>query len=83
VAAAALCRTHLYGLYLYHYLLLFLLGLALFQVFTTGTPAGSVALAAVVIVVTAALSYRFIEVPLLRLKDRIGRRGAPAPTYVD
>lgn len=72
-----------YGLYLYHYLLLFLLGLAPYQVFTTGAPAGWVALAAGVTFATAALSYRFIEAPLLRLKDRFGRRDAPAPTYVD
>lgn len=72
-----------YGLYLYHYLLLFLLGLAPYQVFATGAPAGRVALAAGVTLATAALSYRFIEAPLLRLKDRVGRRDAPAPTYVD
>ncbi|NVO12667.1 MAG: acyltransferase [Rhodoplanes sp.] len=72
-----------YGLYLYHLLLLFLLGLAPYQVFTTGAPAAWVALAVVATFATAALSYRFIEAPLLRLKDRFGRRDAPAPTYVD
>lgn len=72
-----------YGLYLYHYLLLFLLGLAPYQMATSGASLAQVGVALAVVVGTAVISYHVIEAPLLRLKDRFGPRNAPPPSYVD
>ena len=58
-----------YGIYLYHFTLLGALNL----------PGGPLALAAGIVIsfAAAALSYRYLEEPCLRLKDRrVGARGA-------
>ncbi len=66
-----------YGLYLYHYLILFLFGLAPYQTEGVGT---SLALASAALVTTfavAALSFQLLEGPLLRLKDRLSTSPLP------
>jgi peptidoglycan/LPS O-acetylase OafA/YrhL len=61
-----------YGLYLYHWPI-FLLG----ERWTVHSPfhLGAIGLVALIFAV-AALSYEFIEKPFLRLKDRLGNKGA-------
>lgn len=62
-----------YGLYLYHYVILFLFGIAPYQTEATGA-GGAVTLAALLATfATASLSYEFLEGPLLRLKDRLAQ----------
>lgn len=66
-----------YGLYLYHYLILFLFGLAPYE--TEGIGAGFVrtALALVATFAVAGLSYELLELPLLRIKDRLSTERPP------
>jgi peptidoglycan/LPS O-acetylase OafA/YrhL len=59
-----------YGLYLYHYPILFLFGLSPYRLEHVGTTFGRAATALVTIFVTAHLSFRYLESPLLRLKRR-------------
>ena len=60
-----------YGLYLYHYLILFLMDVPQYKVGDTGTtPARALAALAVSLAV-ASLSYHFLERPLLSLKGRL------------
>ena len=61
-----------YGIYLYHYLILFLLGMAPYQVLGTGTTGALVLAGLAATFATAALSYRFLEAPLLSLKGQLG-----------
>lgn len=63
-----------YGVYLYHYPLLFLLG-------NVDLPAHTTKVSVVVATLAVAwLSYRFLELPFLRLKDQLhGRRPAAVP----
>ncbi|OYU50187.1 MAG: acyltransferase [Rhizobiales bacterium PAR1] len=62
-----------YGLYLYHYLLLYVLGIQLAETEAKGA-SGSTVLAFIVLTFgLAALSFRFFEEPLLRLKSRFAR----------
>jgi peptidoglycan/LPS O-acetylase OafA/YrhL len=63
-----------YGLYLYHYLILSLFGIAPFETETTGAGLTSVAEALVTTFLVASFSFRFIETPLLRVKDRLQAR---------
>lgn len=62
-----------YGIYLYHYLILFLIGIPPYLVFDSGATATLVSASLAATFLTAALSYRFIETPLLSLKSRLGR----------
>ena len=69
--------TRSYGIYMYHYIVILLsndiaLGLGL-----KGRPFWREALTAAVIIALAALSWRYVEQPLLRLKDRF--EYAPTP----
>lgn len=59
-----------YGLYLYHYPILFLFALAPYQVDHLGTDPARLAASLLATFATAHLSYRYIESPLLRLKRR-------------
>lgn len=70
-----------YGLYLYHMLVLFLMGLAQYQVEKTGTTFTRAMTALFVTFAVAGLSYRYLESPLLRLKrrQRTGISAEPAP----
>jgi peptidoglycan/LPS O-acetylase OafA/YrhL len=60
-----------YGLYLYHYLILFLLDLAPYQVDTTGTTLTRELEAVTLTFLVAHLSFRYIESPLIKLKSRL------------
>ncbi|CAN5308547.1 acyltransferase [soil metagenome] len=59
-----------YGLYLYHLLILFLLGIAPYQT-EGGAPFWRVSAAAILTFVAAHLSYSYLELPLIRLKGRL------------
>jgi peptidoglycan/LPS O-acetylase OafA/YrhL len=59
-----------YGLYLYHYLVLFLLNIAPYQTEKSGASASRLLAAVVLTFVCAHLSYRYFERPLMRLRDR-------------
>lgn len=59
-----------YGLYLYHYPVLFLLQIAPYQTATTGTSAPRLLAAVGLTFLCAHLSYYYFERPLLRLRDK-------------
>ena len=63
-----------YGLYLYHYLILFLFGLAPYQTEGVGTGFSQAAMALIATFAVAGLSYELLENPLLRLKERLSTR---------
>jgi peptidoglycan/LPS O-acetylase OafA/YrhL len=65
-----------YGLYLYHYLVLFGLGLAPHLVEKTGVPVSRLLLALGLTLLIAIASYELLEKPLLRLRPT---RGAAHP----
>lgn len=65
-----------YGLYLYHYLILFFLDIPISRTLESGAPAWRVALAVGLTFLIAFLSYYCLERPLLGLKDRLS--AAPA-----
>jgi peptidoglycan/LPS O-acetylase OafA/YrhL len=68
-----------YGLYMYHYVVL-LLSDDLAQRFGLGgRPFWRQALTAATIVALAALSWRYVERPFLRLKDRFTYGPSPHP----
>lgn len=68
-----------YGLYLYHYLILFLLDVPPYKAVGSGATAGVVLVALAITIAAAAVSFRFLEAPLLSLKGRLGQRiSAPA-----
>lgn len=70
-----------YGIYLYHYIILYFLILS--GVWSSlGIRNGGLATLAASLGV-AALSWRFVERPLLALKDRFGYESRPAPVAVD
>lgn len=60
-----------YGLYLYHNLVLFFLGVHVSQTAEGGAPASLVALALCLTFLVAFLSYYCLERPLLDIKDRL------------
>ena len=60
-----------YGLYLYHYVVLFAFNINEAKVRTTGASGLLTAEALLVTVVIAALSYHFIELPIMKLKTRL------------
>jgi len=68
-----------YGLYLYHYVILFLFDLAPHETVSTGGSFLRVASAVLMTFLTAHLSYRYIECPILRVRNKIraGRNLAP------
>ena len=68
-----------YGLYLYHYFILFLFDVAPYQTDHVGTTFGRAVAALIATFATAHLSFRYIETPLLQLKDRLRRDFASAP----
>ena len=59
-----------YGLYIYHYLVLFALGLAPHLVAATGAEGVRVAAAIIITLLVAIVSYELLEKPLLRLRPR-------------
>jgi peptidoglycan/LPS O-acetylase OafA/YrhL len=68
-----------YGLYLYHYFILFLIGIPAYKTATTGTTPALLLFALALSLAVAAASFRYLESPLLSLKARLGDRvGAPA-----
>jgi peptidoglycan/LPS O-acetylase OafA/YrhL len=66
-----------YGLYLYHYLILFLFGLAPYRTEAVGTSLTLAMAALLATFAVAALSYHLLESPLLRLKDRLSAGPLP------
>jgi peptidoglycan/LPS O-acetylase OafA/YrhL len=60
-----------YGLYVYHYLILYLLDVPQYKVAATGTSAVRFFAALAISLAVAAVSYRFLETPLLGLKRRL------------
>lgn len=68
-----------YGLYLYHYLLLYALGLKPDVTATTGALAGLVAIYLMLSFCVAIASYAFIEEPLMRLGRRLDRNLPGSP----
>jgi peptidoglycan/LPS O-acetylase OafA/YrhL len=76
------CGRATYGAYLYHLPILFALGLNDAVVNGAGMPAARVALAVAVMIAATAISYRFIEGPLLARKNRIARVAPEGATPV-
>jgi peptidoglycan/LPS O-acetylase OafA/YrhL len=62
-----------YGLYLYHYPILYMYGLHDKQIAATGSNGKLLLAALFTTVVFASLSYHFVESPILRLKSRVGQ----------
>ncbi len=60
-----------YGVYLYHYLILFLMDIPPYKAATTGTNALNVFAALALTLALASFSYHCLERPLLRLKSRL------------
>ena len=63
-----------YGLYLYHYLILFLMDVPQYKVGDTGTTPIAALAALAVSLAVASLSYHFLERPLLSLRAIYERR---------
>jgi peptidoglycan/LPS O-acetylase OafA/YrhL len=61
-----------YGMYLYHMFTIYVVRVALDRV-NVKFPAALFVLGLLLTIVVAELSYRFYEMPFLRLKDRLGR----------
>jgi peptidoglycan/LPS O-acetylase OafA/YrhL len=71
-----------YGLYLYHYLILYLLDIPQYKIVSTGTTTALLLTALAITFATAAASFRFLETPLLSIKDRLGRQISAAAVGV-
>ena len=63
-----------YGLYLYHYLVLWLLDVPQYKVAGTGTSFGRLFAALAISLFVAGASYRYLERPLLSLQGRFRRQ---------
>jgi peptidoglycan/LPS O-acetylase OafA/YrhL len=60
-----------YGIYLYHYLILYLLDIPPYKTENAGASFGSLLAAIAATFITAAVSYHFLEAPFLRIKARL------------
>jgi peptidoglycan/LPS O-acetylase OafA/YrhL len=69
-----------YGLYLYHYLVLFFLDIPQYKVAAIGTSWERALLAIILTFGIAHVSFRYLETPFLRLKNRLPRSRAIALT---
>ncbi len=67
-----------YGVYLWHYPIVLLVAAHM-----GGSPWARLPVVAIAAVVAATLSYRFVEAPFLRLKDRLGAGPAQGPRAID
>ena len=70
-----------YGLYLYHFLVLVISGDVYFRLGLRGQPLWRAPTIGACFVV-AALSWRYVERPILGLKDRFAYTGRPSPSAV-
>jgi len=59
-----------YGLYVYHYLCLLVAGKIVAHVLETGASVAAAFIAFPLTVAIAAISYRYLETPFLRMKER-------------
>ena len=66
-----------YGLYLYHYVALFVFGINEAKAGETGAPARTVLEMALLTIIVTVMSFHFFELPIMHLKTRLGAGAKP------